>query len=170
MKALKIAVSLLTVASVAMSPALAARDDRMGKPRAEARPNVNKPTTRPEKKKTDVSSKTAYKAGKASSDRNKRDVVVVNPGKNNNGYYDDRHHHNDWDDDDDDDSFIEFVGKTAAVTAGVAAVTAVIGSIVKDKPDECKPVVSGGQQYLLCNGVYYQQVSSGYQVVTPPSS
>ena len=110
----------------------------------------------------------AYKAGKQSGSRGKRDVVVVgNPGR---GYYDNGHyhHHDDWDDDDND--FLEFVGKTAAVTAGVAVVSAVIGEIVKDEPEACKPVVSGGRQYLLCDGVYYQQVPSGYQVVAPPAS
>ena len=70
--------------------------------------------------------------------------------------------------DDDDDDFLEFVGKTAAVTAGVSVVAAVIGSVVEDKPDDCQPVNAYGQSYLYCNGTYYQQVSQGYQVVAPP--
>ena len=111
-----------------------------------------------------VSNQTAYRAGQASNNynNNRRDVVVVNP---NDDYWEDRYDR--WDNDDDD--FLEFVGKTAAVTAGVAAVSAVIGSIVKDEPDGCQPTVANGVQYLYCNGTYYQPVSSGYQVVAPPT-
>ncbi|MCS6986131.1 MAG: hypothetical protein NZM40_01580 [Sphingomonadaceae bacterium] len=81
-------------------------------------------------------------------------VVVGRPG----GGYDDGRHYDrrDWDDDDDD--FLEFVGKTAAVTAGVSAISAAIGSIIKDKPKDCQPAVSGGPQYLLRNGVCYEPV------------
>lgn len=99
-------------------------------------------------------------------------TVVVNKGNNNGGgagrgYYDNGNYHgNDWDNDDDD--FLEFVGKTAAVTAGVSVVAAVIGSVSNDKPDNCQPVSSNGVAYLYCNGTYYQQVSNGYQVVAPP--
>ena len=96
-------------------------------------------------------------------------VVVNGGGRGNpgNGYYDNgRYHDNDWDNDDDD--FLEFVGKTAAITAGVSVVTAVIGSVSNDKPDDCQPVSSNGVAFLYCNGTYYQQVSIGYQVVAPP--
>ena len=146
--------------------ALAAPRDR---PTASARTNVSRDRPKPAAQSRDVSAGNAYKAGKKAGSKDKRDVVVVggNPGR---GYYDNGryHDHHDWDDDDND--FLEFVGKTAAVTAGVAVVSAVIGEIVKDEPDDCKPVVSGGHQYLLCNGTYYQQVPNGYQVVAPPAS
>ena len=106
-------------------------------------------------------------------------TVVVAPGRPSNGYYDNGNYHpaRDWDDDDDD--FLEFVGKTAAVTAGVSAVSAVIGSVVDSKPKDsgCKETVSNGQTYLNCNGTYYQAVppagaaapTGQYQVVAPPA-
>jgi hypothetical protein len=75
--------------------------------------------------------------------------------------------------DDNDNEFLEFVGKTAAVTAGAA----IVGSILTSKPTDssggdCKEQMSGGQVYLYCNGKYYQPVQTssgtGYQVVNPP--
>jgi hypothetical protein len=78
-------------------------------------------------------------------------------------YYDDR----------DDNEFLEFVGKTAAVTAGAA----IVGSIVTNKPTEsngsdCSEQISDGQVYLYCNGKYYQPLQTGsgtaYQVTNPP--
>jgi hypothetical protein len=103
-------------------------------------------------------------------------TVVVAPGRPSNGYYDGGRYYppRDWYDDDDD--FLEFVGKTAAVTAGVGAVTAIIGSIVQDKPsDDCRETISDGQTYLNCNGVWYAAVAPTgstqpqYQVVAPPA-
>jgi hypothetical protein len=104
-------------------------------------------------------------------------TVVVAPGRPSNGYYDNGRYYEprDWDDDDDD--FLEFVGKTAAVTAGVGAVSAIIGSVVQDKPsDGCQETVSGGQTYLNCNGTWYAAMPpSGagqpqYQVIAPPQT
>jgi hypothetical protein len=75
--------------------------------------------------------------------------------------------------DDDDNEFLEFVGKTAVVTAGAA----IVGSILTSKPTDssggdCKEQMSGGQIYLYCNGKYYQPVQTssgtGYQVVNAP--
>jgi hypothetical protein len=111
-------------------------------------------------------------------------VVVVN-GNPGNGYYDNgryypnnnyNNNYNDYDRyEDDDDDFLEFVGKTAAITAGVSIVSAVIGDVVQDKPsDDCEQQIQNGQVYLLCNGTYYTPVQSGgqeaYQVVSPPQS
>lgn len=166
--------------------------NRAGAPTGKAKSNVNKPKPssnyqRPSQgnnksagnksannrsgNNNKVSNQQAYKAGQASGNRNQRDVVVVNGGHGN-GYYDNGRYNDrpDWDDDDDD--FLEFVGKTAAITAGVSAVAAVIGSVSNDKPDDCQPVNSNGTSYLYCNGTYYQQVQQGgqpaYQVVAPP--
>ncbi|PZU43969.1 MAG: hypothetical protein DI568_16545 [Sphingomonas sp.] len=108
-------------------------------------------------------------------------TVVVAPGRPANGYYDNGSYHppRDWDDDDDD--FLEFVGKTAAITAGASAVTAVIGSVVNSKPKDpaCQETVSNGQTYVNCNGTWYQAVlpagataqpqPAQYQVVAPPA-
>lgn len=105
-------------------------------------------------------------------------TVVVNknngrPGGNggyyNNGrYYDNNNGH--WDNDDND--FLEFVGKTAAITAGVSVVAAVIGSTTNDKPDDCQQTVSNGQVYMNCNGTWYQPMQNGsqtqYTVIAPP--
>lgn len=102
-------------------------------------------------------------------------TVVVNGGGGRghagNGYYDNgRYHDNDWDNDDND--FLEFVGKTAAITAGVSVVTAVIGSVSNEKPDGCQPVNANGTSYMYCNGTYYQQSGPTsqptYTVVAPP--
>lgn len=82
-------------------------------------------------------------------------------------YYGDR---DDWDDDND---FGEFVGKTIAVTAGVA----IVGSILTDKPSnkdgsDCQQTISNGQVYMNCNGTWFQPVQMGndvnYQTVNPP--
>jgi hypothetical protein len=104
-------------------------------------------------------------------------VVVVN-GNPGNGYYDNgRYYNNNNYDryDDDDDDFLEFVGKTAAITAGVSVVSAVIGDVVQDKPsDDCQEQIQNGQVYLLCNGTWYTPAQAGgqeaYQVVAPPQS
>ena len=90
-----------------------------------------------------------------------------NNGRYNNGGYNNNGH---WDNDDND--FLEFVGKTAAITAGVSVVSAVIGSTVNDRPDDCQQSMSNGQVYMNCNGTWYQPVMNGnqqqYQVINPP--
>lgn len=111
--------------------------------------------------------------GRPNGGRGPDNVVIVN-GRPGGGYYDQgryydqRRYH-----DDDDNDFLEFVGKTAAVTAGVSLVSAVIGSVVKDKPSEdCQQQIQNGQVYLLCDGVWYTPATvtgqSGYEVVAPP--
>jgi hypothetical protein len=104
-------------------------------------------------------------------------VVVGQPnrgGYNGGGYYSNGRYYNgnngNWDNNDND--FLEFVGKTAAVTAGVSVVAAVIGSTTNEKPDNCQQTVSNGQVYMNCNGTWYQPIQSGsqtqYQVIAPP--
>ena len=86
-----------------------------------------------------------------------------------NGYYgggNDRY-------DDGGDNFLEFVGKAAAITAGVSVVSKVIGTIVKDKPaNDCKQQIQNGKVFLLCDGVWYTPAAAegqtGYKVVAPP--
>jgi len=92
----------------------------------------------------------------------------------NNGYYSNGRYYNgnngNWDNNDND--FLEFVGKTAAVTAGVSVVAAVIGSTTNEKPSDCQQTVSNGQVYMNCNGTWYQPIQNGsqtqYQVIAPP--
>ncbi len=87
-------------------------------------------------------------------------TVVVN--RNVDRGYGHPGYHNDWDHDDHD--FGEFLGKTVAVTAGVAVTSAVIGEIFEDEPDNCQQQVSNGQVYMFCNGVWYQPVMQGSNV------
>lgn len=93
-----------------------------------------------------------------------------NNGRYNNGYNNGYYNNNNWDNDDND--FLEFVGKTAAITAGVSVVAAVIGSTTNEKPSGCQETVSNGQVYMNCNGTWYQPMQSGsqtqYQVIAPP--
>nr|WP_310525115.1 DUF6515 family protein [Polymorphobacter sp.] len=95
-------------------------------------------------------------------------TVVVAPGRG--GGYNNNYNNGHWDNDDND--FLEFVGKTAAITAGVSVVAAVVGSSTNDKPDDCQQSVSNGQVYMNCNGTWYQPMQNGsqtqYTVVNPP--
>lgn len=186
--------SLLTPAAFLLpaAPVEAAQNKAMkpGNVQARAKPSVNKPAGRPAGNMNSgnrnsgnlgnanrpagnrkVSNETAYKAGKAAGSRNQRDVVVVNNGRPGNGYYDNGRYYGPGHYEDDDNDFLEFVGKTAAVTAGVAVVSAVIGSTVKDKPkgSGCEESIQNGVPYVNCNGTWYQAVSQGYQVVPPPA-
>ena len=100
-------------------------------------------------------------------------TVVVGQGGGRGGYnhnYNNGHYNNNnWDNDDND--FLEFVGKTAAITAGVSVVAAVIGSTTNEKPGDCQQSMSNGQVYMNCNGTWYQPVMNNgqqqYQVIPP---
>lgn len=160
----------------------AAGHAKAGKPSGHAKTSANRPNPQARSGGAGgVSNKTAYKAGQKSGGQ-RGNTVVVNNNKNVNvsgnnrpgssGYYDNgRHYDNDRYDDNDND-FLEFVGKTAAITAGVSVVAAVIGSSTNEKPDDCQPVNANGTSYMYCNGAYYQQsgpVSQPtYTVVAPP--
>ena len=88
----------------------------------------------------------------------------------NNGYNNNYNNNGHWDNNDND--FLEFVGKTAAITAGVSVVAAVIGSTTNDKPSDCQQSMSNGQVYMNCNGTWYQPVMNNgqqqYTVIAPP--
>lgn len=160
------------LAALALATPLAAVPDRAGKQIGQARAHVQKPQAhamQSQARPAENRNKGAQRPGTGRGDRNvvAGNTVVVG-GQPGRGHYDNGRYHGspDWDDDDND--FLEFVGKTAAITAGVSVVSAVVGSVVNDQPSDCQPVMSGGQQYMLCNGTYYQTVSNGYQVVAPP--
>lgn len=183
-----LAASALALTLPATAPAYAGGKQasaKYGKPTGGAKMNVNKPKTsasyqRPSggntkkaggKNNYNKSTKPANRGGKNNVVAG--NTVVVGRPPSGNGYYNNGNYYGrpDWDDDDDD--FLEFVGKTAAVTAGVSVVSAVIGSVVNDKPsDDCQPVNANGTQYLYCNGTYYvaapQAGPTAYQVVAPP--
>lgn len=153
-----------------------------GKPTGKAKSNVNRPKPSSSYNRPAGGNQTANRNQNNATRNAKKGgnnvvagntVVVGGRPPAGNGYYNNGNYYGrpDWDDDDDD--FLEFVGKTAAVTAGVSAVTAVIGSVVNDKPSgDCQPVNAYGQQYLYCNGTYYQAAPqsgpNAYQVVAPP--
>jgi hypothetical protein len=150
---------------------------KYGKPTGSAKVNVNKPKASANYNRSagNNANRGNNKPGnQADRNRGKNNVVagntvVVGRPPAGNGYYNNGNYNSrpDWDDDDND--FLEFVGKTAAITAGVSVVTAVIGSVSNEKPDNCQPVNANGRSYLYCNGTYYEQVSQGYQVVAPPT-
>ena len=60
------------------------------------------------------------------------------------------------------------VATAAAVTAGVAVTSAVVGSMVRSVPPSCVPVNYGGMVYQQCGGTWYQPQGSQYVVVNPP--
>ena len=60
------------------------------------------------------------------------------------------------------------VATAAAVTAGVAVTSAVVGSLVRSVPPSCVPVNYGGMVYQQCGGTWYQPQGSQYVVVNPP--
>ena len=128
--------------------------------------NVNKPKPsanyhRPAGKSAGNATRSGTKPAKRPGGNNvvAGNTVVVGRPPAGNGYYNNGSYNNrpDWDDD---------------LNAGVSVVSAVIGSVVNDKPSGCQPVVSGGVQYQLCDGVYYQAAPqsgpNAYQVVPPP--
>jgi hypothetical protein len=190
--AILLSASLLTPAAVLLpaAPAVAAQNKAMkpGNVQARAKPSVNKPQARPASNygaakgtaNRSNNSRNSSTRNSATRDVNRKggnnvvagNTVVVNKGNPGNGYYNNGRYYGPGYYEDDDDDFLEFVGKTAAVTAGVAAVSAVIGSIVKDKPsgDGCQETIQNGVPYVNCNGTWYQAVSQGYQVVPPPAS
>ena len=75
-----------------------------------------------------------------------------------------------WDNDDND--FLEFVGKTAAITAGVCIDSAVIGSVVNATPGTCHQSMSSGEITMNCNAAWFHPVMNNGQqhctVIAPP--
>ncbi len=181
-----LAIAALALTLPAMAPVQAGGKQasaKYGKPTGGAKVNVNKPKTSANYQRPSggQGAKSAGNKNNSANNKNRKNnnvvagnTVVVGRPPAGNGYYNNGNYNNrpDWDDDDDD--FLEFVGKTAAITAGVSVVSAVIGSVVNEKPDDCQPVNANGQQYLYCNGTYYLPATSAgpnsYQVVPPPTS
>jgi hypothetical protein len=186
--------AMLALGSPVSLPVFAAAPSKMGKPTAKAKPNVNRPAPKGgggNKNAGNRANATSANYNRSNNNRSNNNrpnnnrpggsnnnigntVVVAPPrgGGYNSGYYNNGSYNQgrDWEDDDDD--FLEFVGKTAAITAGVSVVAAVIGSTVNEKPSGCTEQMSNGQVYLNCNGTWYQPVQSGsntnYTVVQPP--
>ena len=60
------------------------------------------------------------------------------------------------------------VAAAAAISAGVAVTSAVVGSLVQSVPPSCVPVHYGGMVYQQCGSTWYQPQGSQYVVVNPP--
>jgi hypothetical protein len=60
------------------------------------------------------------------------------------------------------------VAAAAAVTAGIAVTSAIVGSLVRTVPANCVPVNYGGMVYQQCGSTWYQPQGSQYVVVNPP--
>jgi hypothetical protein len=60
------------------------------------------------------------------------------------------------------------VATAAAVSAGVAVTSAIVGSLVRSVPPSCVPVNYGGMVYQQCGNTWYQPQGSQYVVVNPP--
>src|SRR4029434_2688309 len=60
------------------------------------------------------------------------------------------------------------VADAAAVPAGVAVTSAIVGSMVRSVPASCVPVNYGGMVYQQCGSTWYQPQGSQYVVVNPP--
>jgi hypothetical protein len=163
--------------------------------RASARTNINGQQARPagssrSKARPSVTAATSAQAGgNVSRDRvaninrnSTRDVnrdisrdhnVNVNHDVNINHHVDVHHHdHDHWDDWDDSGWDDHPFATAAAVTAGVAVTSAIIGSIVYSVPPSCVQVIVNNMAYQQCGNTWYLPQYSGttvqYVVVTPP--
>lgn len=101
----------------------------------------------------------------ANRDVNRNTNINNNTNINRNVDIDvDNGHWNDWDD--------HPFATAAAVTAGVAITSAVIGSIVYSVPPSCTTVIANGVSYSQCGSTWYQPRYSGttvqYVVVNSP--
>ncbi|MGQ4583615.1 hypothetical protein [Lysobacter sp. F60174L2] len=122
--------------------------------RASARTSVNRPAARPQ----------ANHNVNRNVNRNSNRNINVDRDINVDVDYDDHDHWNDWDD--------HPFATAAAVTAGVAVTSAVIGSIVYSVPPSCVTTVLNGIAYQQCGSTWYQPQYAGtkvqYIVVNPP--
>ncbi|MCL1633962.1 DUF6515 family protein [Luteimonas sp. SX5] len=109
-------------------------------------------------------SRTANYSANQDVNRNTNINNNTNINRNVNVNIDDHDHWNDWDD--------RPFATAAAVTAGVAVTSAVIGSIVYSVPPSCTTVIVDGIGYSQCGSTWYQPRYSGttvqYVVVNPP--
>jgi hypothetical protein len=55
--------------------------------------------------------------------------------------------------------------KVVATTTAATATVIVAGTRVATLPQTCSQIISGGEQYYLCDGVYYKPYYEGTEVV-----
>ncbi|WP_421567256.1 hypothetical protein [Stenotrophomonas sp. PD6] len=158
---------VVLILATGIQPATAQHGHRGGgAARAGAHTNVNRQVQRPQ-------------GGMGNRDHNVNHNVERNVNRNvdrnvdrnvnrnvnvNVDYHDHDDHWNRWDD--------HPVATAAAVTAGVAITSAVIGSIVNSVPPSCVTTVIDGMAYQQCGSTWYQPRYSGttvqYVVINPP--
>lgn len=167
--------------AMAMGTALDAQAARGGGPgghqggaRATARTSINRPATSPVHNRQANGPAVRHDInhnGNANINRN-RDVNRninrnVNVDVNVHDDHHDHDHHDHWNDWDDHP-----FATAAAVTAGVAVTSAVIGSIVDSLQPNCVTTVINGVAYQQCGSTWYQPQYYGtsvqYIVVNPP--
>jgi hypothetical protein len=133
-----------------------------GGARATAHTNINRPVQRPQ-----GGAANRNFSGNRTVDANRNVNRTVNRDVNRNvnvnvDYHDD--HWNRWDD--------HPFATAAAVTAGVAVTSAVIGSIVSSVPPSCVTTVINGMAYQQCGSTWYEPRYAGttvqYVVINAP--
>ncbi len=157
---------LLGAALLPAGVADAREPGRGGGARATAKSSVNPPaagarTGQAANRSTQASrNQTINRNTNVSSSRN----TNINVDRDVHIEVDDNRGWNDWDD--------HPVATAAAVTAGVALTSAVIGSIVYSVPPSCVTTVVNGMAYQQCGSTWYEPRYSGttvqYVVVNPP--
>lgn len=139
------------------------------RPSAASRPGGNRTsaTTRPGGGGQGINRDANRTANRNTNRNTSRDVnrnTNINNNTNINVDIDDHDHWNDWDD--------HPFATAAAVTAGVAITSAVIGSIVYSVPPSCSTVIVNGISYSQCGSTWYQPQYVGttvqYVVVNAP--
>ncbi|HEX7991905.1 MAG TPA: hypothetical protein VF513_17290 [Stenotrophomonas sp.] len=144
-----------------------------GGARATARTSVNRPATSPAHNRQAGGQTPRHDINRGGGTNNNANINHnrnVNRDINRNVNVDvDVHddHHDHWDDWDDHP-----FATAAAVTAGVAVTSAVIGSIVTSLQPNCVTTVINGIAYQQCGNTWYQPQYAGtnlqYIVVNPP--
>lgn len=167
------AAALTLLAGSALTPDALAQHARGGGGHAQARASAHSSVNRPAGGQNRAAATGSHNVNRNQASSTNRNVnrnvnreqnVNVNRNVNVNVDYDDHNHWNDWDD--------HPFATAAAVTAGVAVTSAVIGSIVNSVPPSCVTTVVNGIAYQQCGSTWYQPQYSGtnvqYIVVNAP--
>jgi len=155
---LRTAASLLVLLAVGIHPVNAQHGHRGGgAARASAHSSINRPAERPH----GGDHRDINRNVNRNTNRN------VNVNRNVDVHVDNHDHYDHWDRYDDHP-----FATAAAVTAGVAVTSAVIGSIVNSVPPSCVTTVINGMAYQQCGNTWYEPRYSGttvqYVVINPP--
>ncbi|GGD59094.1 hypothetical protein [Pseudoxanthomonas indica] len=172
LSSLACAAALTLLAGLAVIPDAVAQHARGGGSAGHARASAHSSVNRPaggQNRATTSSHNVTRNQGSATNRNVSRSVnreqdINIDRNVSVNVDYDDHNHWNDWDD--------HPFATAAAVTAGVAVTSAVIGSIVNSVPPSCVTTVVNGIAYQQCGSTWYQPQYSGtnvqYIVVNAP--